>query len=200
MDYTIEDFSKFKQYLNTLDIALQGYFEDQREYIFCKKGCAHCCETGQYPYSDLEFKYLILGFLKLDMKTQQEVIRRIKTLKEEFAKCENKSEFRYRCPFLGEDKVCTVYEFRGLICRVFGLLTQHSDGSFSIPFCSSLGLNYSNVYDETKKKFDYDKIKKEGFKSLPKPHKTNLKTLMSPEMFECEPLQFGEIKSLVEWL
>lgn len=200
MDYTIEDFTKFKQYLNTIDKVLNRYFEEQKEYICCKKGCAHCCETGQYPYSELEFKYLLLGFFRIPMQEQQEVIKKIKALKEEYEKTEDKSEFRYRCPFLSEEKVCTVYDYRGLICRTFGLLTITSQDKCVIPFCHSLGLNYSNVYDEENKRIDFDKVEKEGYKIFPNARKTNIKTLMSPDMFECEPLEFGEIKPLVEWL
>ena len=68
MDYSFEDFAKYKQYLNTITKVLNEYFEDQKEYICCKVGCAHCCQHGQYPFSDLEFKYLLLGFLQLDIE------------------------------------------------------------------------------------------------------------------------------------
>lgn len=200
MDYSLEDFTKFKQYLNTIDQVLEGYFEDQKEYIFCQKGCGHCCKNGQYPYSDLEAKFLLLGFFRIPMKEQQEVIKRIKALKEEYKNIENKKEFSYRCPFLDENNLCTVYDYRGLICRTFGLLTIHPSGKCSIPFCHSLGLNYSNVYDEENKRIDYDKVEAEGFKIFPNARKTNIKTLMSPEMFVDEPIIFGEIKSLIEWL
>jgi hypothetical protein len=40
-----------------------------------------------------------------------------------------------------------------------------------------------------------------GFKNIPHPRKTSLKTIMSPEMFEGEsPIDFGERKALIEWL
>ncbi len=200
MDYSLEDFIKFKQYLNTVDEVLNSYFEHQKEYLFCKKGCAYCCESGQYPYSELEFKYLLLGFFKIPLKEQQEVIKRIKALKEEYQNVENKKEFKYRCPFLSEEKICTVYDYRGLICRTFGLITLLDSGKCVIPFCHELGLNYSTVFDKSTKKFDFDKIEELGYKNIPHPRKTNIKTLMSPEMFENEPIEFGEIKNLVDWL
>lgn len=200
MDYTAEDFIVYKQYLNTISTVLEGYFEHQKEYICCKEGCSHCCETGQYPYSDIEFKYLLLGFFKIPPIEQQAVIKRIKKLKEDYVNCENKEKFSHRCPFLSENGICTVYDFRGLICRVFGLITLHNDGKYTLPFCHSLGLNYSKVYDEDTKKINYDKIKELGYKNWPEAHRTNLKTLMSNEMFEGEPLNFGELKPLIEWL
>ena len=200
MDYSFEDYSKYRQYLNTIDIALNEYFEEQKDYIFCKKGCGHCCEKGQYPYSELEAKFLLLGFFKIPMHEQQKIIQNIIKTKEEYAKAEDKKNFSYACPFLNEEKICTVYDFRGLICRTFGLLTISPSGKCNIPFCYSLGLNYSNVYDEKNKRIDYDKVESLGFEKFPNARKTNIKTLMSPEMFEGEPLEFGEIKSLIEWL
>ena len=200
MDYSFEDFTKYKQYLNTIDQVLHKYFEEQKEYIFCKKGCGHCCEVGQYPYSDLEAKFLLLGFFRIPLEEQQKVIQRIKQLKEEYEKSENKKEFKYRCPFLNDEKICTVYDFRGLICRTFGLLTILPNNKCVVPFCHELGLNYSNVYDAKNKRIDFNKVEQDGYKIFPNARKTNIKTLMEPEMFECEPLDFGEIKSLIEWL
>ena len=201
MDYTLEDFFVYKRYLNTIDEVLKRYFEDQKEYIFCKKGCSHCCEIGTYPYTDLEFKYLLLGFFRIPMKEQQKVIKRIQDLKKEYQECEDKKKFEHRCPFLDDDGVCTVYEYRGMICRTFGLITMLDDGGCVIPFCQELGLNYSNVYDPINKRIDMEKVKKLGFKNIPHPRKTSLKTIMSPEMFEGEsPIDFGERKALIEWL
>ena len=50
----------YKKYLNTIQSFLDKYFEDQKEYICCQKGCAHCCEKGAYPYSQIEFDYLMI--------------------------------------------------------------------------------------------------------------------------------------------
>lgn len=198
--FDFEKLMRYKLYLNTIDEVLKGYFEEQKEYIFCKKGCSHCCETGQYPLSELELQFLSLGFYNLPMVEQQNVLKKIKDLKDEYEKIENKEDYKYSCPFLNEEKSCTIYDYRPLICRTFGLLTITPKEKCVIPFCYSLGLNYSNVYDENNKCIDYEKVQNDGFKIFPNARKTNLKTLMAPEMFEGEPLQFGEIKSLVDWL
>lgn len=200
MSYNTEDFIVYKQYLNTIDNILKKYFEEQKEYIFCKKGCGHCCETGQYPFSELEFQYMLLGFFKISKDEQTKVIYRIRSIKEEYQKCEDKNEYRHRCPFLDENKLCTIYEYRGLICRTFGLLTITPQDKCVIPFCHELGLNYSNVYNVENHSIDIEKIKEQGYKHLPNARKTNIKTLMSPEMFSGEPLNFGEIKPLADWL
>ena len=58
---TIENYEKF---LEVVDDDLRKIFDYQKEYLACKEGCAHCCKRGDFPMSELEFKYLMLGFLK----------------------------------------------------------------------------------------------------------------------------------------
>lgn len=197
------DFEKlklYKQYLNTIQDYLDKYFEDQKEYICCKKGCAYCCEKGTYPYSQIEFDYLMMGFLNLNKDSQLAIISRIEVLKNEYEKSENKEKFMHRCPFLDEDNSCLVYDYRGLICRTFGLLKPNKDGEIIMPFCRTLGLNYSNVYNPDKKILDDELVKKGGYKKSPKAYQLSFKTLMSKDLFEDVVIDFGEIKSLIEWL
>ena len=199
MDYSIEELSEYKKYLNTIDKVLEKYFEDQKEYIFCQKGCSHCCETGQYPYTELEYKFLILGFFSLPQEERQKIISRIQTLKREYNQTSDKKNFTYRCPFLNENGLCSVYEYRGMICRSFGLLTLLSNNQCAIPFCHKFGLNYSNVYDPIKKGIDFKKVEELNYKNKPYARKTNIKSLMSPDLFVGEPLNFGETKALIDW-
>ena len=56
----------YKRYLEFLDSKLSKFFESQKPYIFCKKGCAHCCKHSQFPYSLLEMKYFLSGLETLD--------------------------------------------------------------------------------------------------------------------------------------
>ena len=199
-DYTIEEFTKFKQYLNAIDKMLSKYFEEQKDFICCKSGCSYCCENGQYPLTEIEFKFLLLGFFKIEPETRQKIIRQIKKVKFEYQNCENKKEYMYTCPFLGEDKKCTVYDYRPLICRIFGLIIQHESGKYTLPYCQKLGLNYSTVYNEETKKLDYDKVEELGYKSTPGAYRVNLKRLTSADFIKDEKIDFGEFKSLVEWL
>lgn len=195
------ELERYKKYLKSLDKILDKYFEDQKEYICCKKGCSHCCEKGSYPYSKTEFEYLLIGFFKLDSKEQQETIKRIKALKKEHESTENKREIMYRCPFLNESGICTVYDYRGLICRTFGLLKPDKNNEIIMPFCQSLGLNYSKIYNKAEKRLDETLIAKHNCKNRPKAYNIGLKTIMSKEFFADEtPIEFGEIKSLIEWL
>lgn len=196
----VERLKLYKQYLNTIQLYLDKYFENQKEYLCCKKGCSHCCKRGTYPYSQIEFDYLMIGFFKMDLKEQQEVIKRIQKLKSEYEQLENKENFMHECPFLNDEGICTVYDNRGLICRTFGLLKVSKDEEIIMPFCKGLGLNYSKVYNPETKMLDDELVKKYGYKNTPKAYPLSFKTLMSEDLFEDVKIDFGEIKSLIEWL
>lgn len=200
MDYSFEDFKIYKRYLNTIDTILKKNFEDQKEYICCKEGCSYCCETGQYPYSDIEFKYLLLGLINLPAEERQEIIANIQALKEDYKKIQNKTDFKYACPFLNSNKKCSVYEYRGFICRSFGLLKIDKNDHISIPFCKSLGLNYSKVYNKEENILDNKLVEKYQYEKKPKAYNLNFDNFMNKDHFEDFELEFGEIKSLVDWL
>ncbi len=143
------DFSLKKRYeifLYTLNKELQKMFDNQSEFIKCKEGCSYCCEKGEYPFSELEFNYLIDGYKKLDENTKKIIKENIKTINEE-KKQNTEKIFMHKCPFL-INKRCSVYNNRGIICRTFGLLCEHNDGRLTIPFCHEYGLNYAQLYDK----------------------------------------------------
>ena len=197
MDF--ERLKYFKQYLNTVNSVLEGYFEEQKEYICCKKGCSYCCEKGQYPFSEVEFDYIMLGFFKLSKDEQIKVLARVKKIKEEFEKAEDKKAFMYRCPFLNDEKECSIYDFRGIICRTFGLMTKGADGRIKVPFCCFEGYNYSNVIDLETKKISAKKVKERGFEEEPLGFNISYEFLTDPDFEKGFKFEFGEKKPLIEW-
>ena len=132
-------------YLNFLSQKFDKFFESQKPYICCKKGCGKCCKNAQFPYSQIEFEYLMRGTLYLDIKTKEAIVNNIKTTLEAKKIFEGK-KFLYDCPFL-IDNVCAVYDYRGIVCRSFGLPTVGENGKIKAPFCCFQGLNYSNVLE-----------------------------------------------------
>ena len=223
-------FADYLLYIAYLNKKLAGFFEEQAPYIFCQKGCSKCCKNGEYPFSKMEFNFLMIGFSKLPEETKQIILKKVEKLKEEKAKIfychseakrneilryaqndvkteeshkkefkNSKFEFTYECPFLINDE-CSVYDFRGIICRSFGLMSINPDGNSKIPFCAFEGLNYSNVVEPETKIISSEKYYKLG-DNVPEPLAYNVgyKFLTSKNVEENFHINFGEKKALINW-
>lgn len=191
-------FEEYEKYLCEISKYLDTLFEEQKPFIFCKEGCSFCCAAGQFPMSELEFRYLISGYEKLDESCKKIISNRIKKLKKNYKKNPEK-RIEHSCPFLIGNK-CSVYSFRPLICRTFGLIKsiETADRSMAaiIPECVHKNLNYSNVFDSFKGAFDEEKIK--DFSVEPKIYDISLPVLWERKV-ECSP-NFGCSGVMLEFL
>ena len=113
--------------------------------------------------------------------------------------CENKDEFRYQCPFL-INNMCSVYEYRGIICRTFGLIYMKEGAKMQIPFCAYEGLNYSNVLDKEKDMLDADRMKELGIEAEPKAYNIHYDFLTSDKVAHAFQFEYGNKSSLIEIL
>ena len=186
------EFTSYENFLNILTQDLDAMFEHQKDYIFCKEGCSYCCEYGEYPFTEIEFKYLIEGFKKLDKNTQDIIIDNIKNIKKD-------ENGYYICPFL-INKKCSVYNNRGIVCRTFGLLNKEADGKVNGPFCGKIGLNYSNVYDKETKELLMNVIEENQYKNLPRVFNLDITNIRELDLVKELGIEFGEQKPLDEWL
>lgn len=192
----IENYAKYLEFITN---KINGFFEKQKPYIFCRKGCSLCCEKGEYPWSEIEYKYIMEGFLKLSLELQNKIKENIKKNKEDKKNFKEDGVFMYQCPFL-IDKSCVLYEYRGIICRSFGLLVSREDNKKpQIPFCSSLGLNYSNVYDKEKKIISGEMWKETGIEEEPKLFNVSYNFLTNESFAKGFKFQFGDKKPLIDW-
>lgn len=196
--------TNYEKYLDKISLSIDKFFEQQKPYIFCKKGCSICCEEGEYPISQLEFNYLMIGYNALNEREKsiiKENVARIKNEKKKFLKINNK-KFMHQCPFL-IDKKCSIYKHRSLICRAYGLAYFY-DGKdekifYSIPCCVENGLNYSNVYDAQTGGMSSKKWKETGIAQEPVSYNLSLDFLRNNEDALAFNLDFGEEKSLIDW-
>lgn len=195
-------FHLYEKYLEYIDAKIAEFFTQAEPFVFCKEGCSYCCEKGQYPYSELEFKYLLFGSLDLSPEETSEIdqnIIEIKKLQKE-SKERGEEKFLYRCPFL-INKRCSVYKHRGIICRTHGLAFYLDEiQNFKIPACFEYGLNYSNVVDEDQKLFSREKFEKLGIKQEPLAYNLSLKFLLNCDVAKVLGLNFGENRLLADWL
>lgn len=185
-------------YLHLITQKLNKYFESQKPYIFCKEGCSKCCRHGEYPCSELEFAFLQIGFSRLEPELKKIITDRVLKLKQEKQNFKE-GVFNYECPFLINDR-CSVYNYRPLICRTFGLPYYNDDNRIKVPFCVYEGLNYSQVYDTERHAISLEKFEKTGFKEEPLAFNVSLKFLITKVGKETMGLDFGEEKTILEWM
>ena len=160
---------KYCNFLKELDLRLNSYINLHKSYIQCKKGCSLCCQKGDYPISELELKYLMQGFIKLENSQKQIIQNNVKNMQKGEA-----------CPFL-VDNLCSLYEYRPIICRVHGLAYLCKADTVKLPYCANIGKNYAEVYQN-------------GEVTL-SPIKENLNT---PNILK--DFDYGEIRNLYDWL
>ncbi len=185
-------------YLNFITEKLNKFFERQKPFIFCKKGCAMCCKNAQFPYSKLEVDYLLFGYEKLDIKIKEQIMKNIENIKKEKSKFKGNDIFKYDCPFLINNE-CIIYEYRGIVCRTFGLISKGENGKIKIPFCAFQGYNYANVLDKNENKISAKKLEELKIKEEPVAFNINYKFLTNPDFERGFNISFGEKKALIEW-
>lgn len=193
-------FENYEKFLEDFDSHINSLFEEQRPYVFCKKGCCLCCSVGKFPMSSTEFKYLMQGFSKTNTENKKIINSRIKKLKKLFKKGKN-TNFEHSCPFLIAN-ICSVYANRPLICRTFGLVktakTEDGQQAAILPDCIYHNLNYSNVFDFENSDFDEEKIKTLAHTVEPKPYNISLYSIYK----QCpdKSIDFSNTKNMIEFL
>ena len=187
----------YKKYLEFLDEKLKTFFESQSPFIFCQKGCSYCCKNSQYPYSLTEMQYLLSAIEFLDTEIQQAIETNLQNILAKKKRYRGKN-FKYDCPFLVNDK-CSVYNYRGVICRTFGLMTHVENQKVKVPFCSHLGLNYSNVMNLRSRTISTRKYKKLNTDKEPLGFNISYKYLTDEEFEKTFCFRFGEVKPMIEW-
>ena len=110
-----------------------------------------------------------------------------------------KTDYIPECPFL-INNVCSVYKYRGLICRMFGLLLIDDVGEYTVPFCVHNGLNYANIFDESSQKLSTEKIKRLNPTNDPTYHNITREKLFSLQIAKDLGLEPGISKPLKMWL
>lgn len=184
-------------YLKFLNDRLEKFFEKQKPYICCQNGCGMCCRNAQFPYSQMELSYLLQGLWALDLDTKKLISANIKKLQQDRLNFK-RERFLYDCPFL-INNVCSVYEYRGIVCRTFGLLYTGIDGRIKVPFCSFQGYNYANVLTDDGSQISSEKFEKLGIPEEPVAFNISYEFLTNPDFERGFNFSFGEKRPVIEW-
>lgn len=195
-EYTLE--KRYQIFLKFFQKELGKMFSNQAEFIKCKEGCSYCCEKGEYPFSRLEFDYLLQAYKTLPAETKGRILFNIAQVNEKMSK-HKEGLFMYDCPFL-INKSCSVYENRGIICRTFGLLCEHDDGRLTMPFCQEYGLNYSKVYNKEKGQIITTCNGQKLCQTEPKAYRIAREHVQNLSVAKDLDLDWGESKTLIDFL
>lgn len=207
--------NNYLTYLNYITNKLNKFFDKQKDYIFCKRGCALCCKDAEFPYSAIEMQYLLQGFNSLEKELKNKIEENVKEILEKkkahkemlkksvaqgVEKSTEEKRFVYDCPFL-INNVCSIYEYRGLVCHSFGLmaLPDSKHEKVQVPFCCYKGLNYSNVMDPNGDKISSEMYRKSGIKEKPASFNVSYETLTNNNIEEVFNFKFGTKKPMIEW-
>ncbi len=194
----ITQLKNYAIYLKFIQHELDNLFEKQKEYLCCEKGCGKCCKYGQFHYSEIEFLYLLTGFMQLDEEIQTIIESRIIKILEEKKNFKGNLPFKYDCPFL-IDEACSVYDYRGVICRSFGLMIQDPTGKINVPFCAYEGLSYSKVLNTKTNEISEEKVKQGSYKERPLGFNVGYNNLTGREYSNKFNVVFEHKKPLIEW-
>jgi len=181
---------RYEEFLKEFDLILAEIFEQQKKYIKCKKGCSICCKQGDYPFSRIEFAYLTQGFINLPADKKSIVQRKIKALskkKKEFSG----ERFEHECPFLINNE-CSVYNYRGIICRTFGICYYDDVKKYvRLPGCVHNGLNYSEFYNDKDKTLNINDIVNVNLR---------IDRVLTGSLAVKYKIESGEIRPMLDWL
>lgn len=111
--------NRLKDLYEAMDTA---YNDLAAHYGFSCKGCTdNCCSQRFYHYTLAEHYYLFEGIKKIDDEFLEKILRRAKIVTDTYYKEIEMGEIlRMQCP-LNFDGLCSLYEYRPMICRLHGL-------------------------------------------------------------------------------
>ncbi|MBT7260308.1 MAG: YkgJ family cysteine cluster protein [Desulfobacula sp.] len=137
-----EHFVKYEALVQVVDAVFERVKKDYPKEVFCREKCSDCC-YAIFDLTLIEALYLKDKFLKnfigkekndlieiagktdrVLTKMKREAFKEIKKGSNELEIIGKMSQERVRCPLLGEDNLCVMYENRPITCRVYGIPTS----------------------------------------------------------------------------
>ncbi|MBW1984772.1 MAG: hypothetical protein JRI53_08630 [Deltaproteobacteria bacterium] len=113
----------FKKRLEELYRAMDSKYKAAADfYEFACTGCEdNCCFTRFYHHTFVEYFYILDGFEALEHEKSMEVKKRAgEVCKKSNAADEKGTPVRLLCP-LNIDSLCSLYQYRPMICRLHGV-------------------------------------------------------------------------------
>ena len=149
----VEKIQAVKDVFNVLDTEIALFQENTK--LGCKSGCGECCKKPDIEATILEFLPLAFHLYKenlvdvfLDKIKNKNIIDNTENAQNEV---KNDGICVLFAPFLpnGKTGYCTIYDHRGLICRLFGFsATTNKNGEKLLATCRIIKENYKEDYEK----------------------------------------------------
>ncbi|MCP4020798.1 MAG: YkgJ family cysteine cluster protein [Desulfobacteraceae bacterium] len=136
-----EHFIKYEAVVQMIDAVFDRVKNEYPKEVFCREKCSDCCyalfdltliealflkQKFIEKFSGKEKNDLIKTADKTDRalyKLKRDAYKEFQEGKEELEIVGKMSQERVRCPLLGSDDLCVLYENRPITCRVYGIPT-----------------------------------------------------------------------------
>lgn len=140
-------FVKYEAVVQMVDQVFERVKQEYPKEVFCREKCSDCCYAIfdltliEALYINHKFKENFSGRQKADLiavadktdralvKMKREAYKEVKKGAEQLEVVGRMSQERVRCPLLGEDNLCLMYENRPITCRVYGIPTSTAGAS-----------------------------------------------------------------------
>ncbi len=142
-----EHFVKYEALVHMVDGVFERVKKEYPKEVFCRKKCSDCC-YAIFDLTLIEALYLNDKFLKqfsgteknslieiadktdrVLVKMKRNAYREVKNGADQLEIVAKMSQERIRCPLLGKDDLCVMYEHRPITCRVYGIPTSTAGSS-----------------------------------------------------------------------
>ncbi len=137
-------FVKYEAVVSMIDKIFQRVKKEFPKEVFCREKCSDCC-YALFDLTIIEAIYLNHKFnekfsgeekkkiIENASKTDRAIVKLKRDAYREFQKNKNEVDIlakmgreRIRCPLLGSDNLCMMYESRPITCRIYGIPTSSS--------------------------------------------------------------------------
>ncbi|MCP3939918.1 MAG: YkgJ family cysteine cluster protein [Desulfobacteraceae bacterium] len=140
-------FVKYEALVHMIDAVFDRVKKEYPKEVFCREKCSDCC-YAIFDLTLIESLYLNNKFLenfsgkpkndlieiadKTDralVKLKRDAFKQVQNGTDQLEVVGKMSQERVRCPLLGENNLCIMYEHRPITCRVYGIPTATAGAS-----------------------------------------------------------------------
>jgi len=168
-----EYFDRYEAVVAEVDAVFNKFETEMGELVNCGKGCSDCCYAlfditiAEAIYINHKFNENFSGMERSTiLERADQADRQIHKLKRKVFKATQEgrpaseilmevSKARVRCPMLGDDDLCAMYESRPITCRLYGVPTSIGGEAHT---CNKAGFKGGEKYPTVNMDIVIDKL------------------------------------------